>query len=124
MRNLVFLNPINLKSDNFSTVRLGSKWGDRTVDEANRLVYLVDTQGKSYGTAEVTSCWTGLLADIPALMIECSHDPVSRTWSGVAQILAGIYKDAKVGYHTIVTVLQLKYTGSAIESATPGLILP
>ena len=116
MRNLVFLNPVNLVSQNFSTVRVGSKWAERTVDEAERSVYLVDSTGKSHGTAEVISCWTGPLAEIPALMLECSHDPVHRTWSGVAQSLAGIYQDEKVGYDTIVTILQLKHTGSAIKA--------
>lgn len=117
---LKFLNPVGLTSENFSTVRIGTKWAERTVPESAEervSVELVDGNGRSLGTAVCKGAWTGPLSQVPALLLECSHDPVLRTWSGVAQSLAGIYNDSSVGYETIVTVLQLQYTGSIIKLA-------
>lgn len=118
---LQFLNPVGLKGENFSTVRLGRKWAERTVDEANRTVELVDGQGRSFGTAKVLDCWVGRLADVPALLLECEHDPVCRTWSGLAQVLAAVYEGNEIEYSTVVTVLRLEYTGSIIKIASPGM---
>ena len=117
MNKLKFLNPVGIKSDNFSTVRLGTKWAERSKPEEGSKVTgieLADGEGNVLGTAVIRGCWTGPLAELPALLVECSHDPVCRTWSGVAQTLAGIYKDPNIGYETIVTVLQCSYTGSSI----------
>lgn len=129
MQKLQFLNPVGIKSDNFSTVRLGSKWAERTKPESQDeqvSVELTGPKGESMGTALVRGCWVGPLAQVPALLVECNHDPVMRTWSGVAQVIAGIYAevDDKIGYDTIITVLQLEYTGSVIQTPKPGLILP
>lgn len=124
MNKLKFLNPIGIKSDNFSTVRLGTKWAERTKPEEGSTVTaveLTDAEGGVLGTAVVKGCWVGPLAQLPALLLECSHDPVCRTWSGVAQILSGIYEEP-MNYETVVTVLQLSYTGSIIK--TQPLILP
>ena len=115
MRKLQFLNPVGLVSDNFSTVRIGSKWAIRTVEEEDRSLLLVDGTGASQGTARVIGCWTGELSALPAILIETCNDPVMRTWSGVAQILSGLHPDEDVGFSTTVTVLQLKHTGSIIK---------
>ena len=115
MHKLEFLNPVGLISDNFSTVRLGTKWAECTADEDRRGVSLVDASGTSFGTACVLDCWSGPLHALPAMLVENSHDPITRTWSGVAQVLAAIYVDEEVGYETIVTVLRLKHTGSLIK---------
>lgn len=114
---LEFLNPVGVVSANFSTVRLGKDWAERTQDERDRSIHLVDSKGKSLGGAEVMDCWTGPLSALPALLIEVCHDPVCRTWSGVAQILAGLYDSDEmiIGFDTVVTVLRLKHTGSIIK---------
>lgn len=109
------MNPVGLISDNFCTVRLGDKWATRTVDEDQRSVSLVDAAGTSYGTAQVVDCWSGPMHALPAMMIESNHDPVMRTWSGVAQVMDAIYENEQIGYETIVTVLRLKHTGSLIQ---------
>lgn len=119
---LKFLNPVGLKNENFSTVRLGRNWAERTVEESQRTVELVDGEGKSHGTAKVVDCWVGRLADVPAILLECEHDPVCRTWSGLAQVLAAVYENEQVDYDTIITVLRLQYTGSLIKIASPGIL--
>jgi hypothetical protein len=124
MHKLAFRNPVNLTNQLFSTVRLGEKWAERTTrleDGKPITVELVDAQGKSLGTALSLSCWVGSVVDMPAILLECVNDPIMRTWSGAAQILANCYPDAKVGYETIVTILELKYMGSILR---PQLILP
>ena len=118
MYTLKFINPVGLKSENFSTVRLGEQWAERTKPESISdpvNVYLNDDDGNSKGTANVVSCWTGPLAELPAMLLEISHDPVLRTWSGAAQVLASLYPETEIEYGTIVTVLQLQYTGSIIQ---------
>lgn len=107
-------------SANFSTVRLGTEWAERTQDERDRSIHLVDGAGKSLGGAEVLDCWSGPLSALPAILIEVCHDPVCRTWSGVAQILAGMYDsdDLTIGFDTVVTVLRMKHTGSIIQLIT------
>lgn len=125
MNKLKFLNPTGIKAEVFSTVRLGTKWAERTAPEEGQQVVgveLADGEGKALGNAVVIGCWTGPLVQVPAFLLECSHDPVCRTWSGVAQTLAGIYKDPSVGHDTIITVLQCSYRGSVIE--TPKLFIP
>jgi hypothetical protein len=120
MHQLQFLNPVGLKNEFFSTVRLGRKWAERTVPEKPGefvTVGLVDGDGKSIGTAKVVDCWVGRLSDVPAILLECHHDPVCRTWSGLAQVLTAIYENEQVDYGTSVTVLRLEYQGSAIQAA-------
>lgn len=122
---LQFLNPVGLKGENFSTVRLGRKWAERTVPEKPGefvTVELVDGDGKSYGTAKVIDCWVGRLVDVPAILLECEHDPVCRTWSGLAQVLAAVYEPEVIEFGTIVTVLRLEYTGSLIKVASPAIL--
>lgn len=125
MNKLKFLNPVGIKSDNFSTVRLGDKWAKRTeLEEGQQVcgIELADRDGKVLGTAVVRGCWVGPLADVPAILLECCHDPVYRTWSGVKLMLVSIYKDPTISYVTLVTVLQVAYTGPVIK--TPDLIVP
>ncbi len=123
MHKLKFANPVGVRNENFSTVRMGTKWAERTEPNGDErvTVELVAPDGKSMGTAIVRGCWTGPLAQLPGMLLESSHDPVCRTWSGAAQVLAGLHPDEKVGYDTVVTCLQLEYTGSIIK--TPDLIL-
>ncbi len=124
MNTLKFLNPVGIKSDNFSTVRLGTKWAERTVPEEGSPVTgveLADGKGGVLGTAVVKGCWTGPMIQIPAFLLECSHDPVCRTWSGVVLALQVIYGQP-IGLDTVVSVLQLSYTGSVVS--TPKLIFP
>lgn len=125
MIDLEFINPVGLKSDNFSTVRFGKEWAERTQPEKPgdfKTVNMVDAQGKSVGTAKVVGAWVGRLADLPAILIECHHDPVCRTWSGVAQTIAGLHREDNVGYETVVTVLQLQYSGGLIKAASATVL--
>lgn len=118
MYKLEFMNPIGLTNEVFSTARLGIKWAERSApkgEDGFLKVELVDTNGNSFGTATVVGCWTGPLSQAPALLLECSHDPVCRTWSGLAQVMAGVYEGEEVSYETIISVLQLRYTGKAIQ---------
>lgn len=124
MHRLAFANPVGLKSENFTTVRIGEDWGERTHSLEDRVVELIGTDNESLGTAKVWDCWVGPLHALPAIMLEASHDPICRTWSGVAQVLHAEHPDAEVGYDTTITVLRLSYTGSIIKAMGPKLVLP
>lgn len=122
MQKLEFTKSTNICGI-FSTVRLGSEWGERTQpgeDGEFVTLHLVDAQGASLGTAQAVGCWVGRLVELPAQAIECHQDPIQRTWSGIAEILAGTHPDEEITYDTIVTVLQLKHTGGLVKLAGAG----
>ena len=127
MHKIAFLNPEGIKAERFSTVRLGSKWAERTKPESlDKLVSveLVDGDGNSLGIAVAMSCWYGPIAEVPAMMLECEHDPICRTWSGLRLILQMCYPKEEITPHTTVSVLELHYTGSVIKIPEKRLILP
>ena len=116
MHKLIFQNPVGLVSANFSTVRLGDEWGKRMQDGTDLNIYLADSAGTSHGTAEVQDHWTGPMVLAPAILLEPHHDPVCRTWSGLAQVLNATAPEGEVAdFNTIITVLRLKHTGSIIK---------
>ena len=124
MHKLEFLNPVGTNNPDFTTVRLGTKWAERTQpgEDGTPVEVELVCDGRSLGKGEVFGCWTGSLAMLPALLLEAEHDPVCRTWSGLRAVLAGTYPDEEWTMETVVTVLQVRYVGSII--ATPDLILP
>lgn len=113
---LPFLNPVNLKQENFTVVLLGETWAERTQDEENRELLMVDGAKNVIGTAQVMDALVCKLVNVPAISLEAHHDPVCRTWSGMAQVLAGGTEEV-VEFDTLVTVLRLKYTGSLVKLA-------
>lgn len=120
MQRIVFQTPINLRSEDYVTFRLGNKWEQRTKAESARKLLLTDGSGNTLGVAAVVDCWVGPLMAVPAQLTEMAHDPICRTWSGLASILSMYYNSdaTRINPGTVITALRLRYEGSHIEIAS------
>lgn len=90
----------------FTTIRLGKQWFD-DVSEGQEIA-LEDVDGKIFGYAKVLDKCTIEVARVPASLLEISHDPLFRTYSGAIMGLRSLYRE-DITPNDVVSVVILEF---------------
>lgn len=80
MKQIIIYNPVNLSGHH--TFTAGFRGTMEKISEGED-VQLVDTNGQDLSTVTVINRWQGALCDAPAILLEMSHDPLQRTFTGL-----------------------------------------
>lgn len=106
---MTFIAPVGL-TGRFTTVRLGDKWLKAL--RPGETVQMLDGEKGVLGTAKAMDIWNGDLAQVPASLCEMAHDPLMRTYSGLAMGMRVCYRDtpgAVIAPDTNVTVIVMEF---------------
>jgi len=101
MHELKFKNPVFHKGINY-TVRNGSMWYRRLVDEASVLRSDVLIDGIEIKVVDVLMC---KYRDIPAFVLEYEHDPDCRNFAGLSKAMQCAYPNWTGNPQKIVTCI-------------------
>lgn len=81
MKRLTIHNTHNLLGDPFAAAFLTKKLSGKFAVGEEVQLETADNQDLMY--AEIQDAWTGPIAEVPALILEQSNDPLQRTFSGL-----------------------------------------
>lgn len=117
MKRITIHNPCNLNIGPIAATLLGDDYRDLKSGEEVQLVTPAD---QDLMFAEVLNVWAGPLAHAPAMLLEMSHDPLQRTFSGVHMHLVARRdkQDTNIDQETVVSILVLRPKQSTLIRPT------
>jgi len=115
MKQVVIHNPLYLEGSSFAHAFRGLL--DIRQDQE---IHLVDTQGQDLMFSTVVDIWQGMLAHVPAMLLELSSDPLQRTFTGLhTHLMLHRETDGQgTPLDTEITILVMKPKKSSIVRAT------
>ena len=85
--------------------------------EQGEEIQIQDSGGQDITYAEVLDMWSGPLSHLPACLLEMSHDPLSRTFTGAHTSLM-LKTGQPVALDAVVSILVIKPKTSTILRAS------
>lgn len=125
MEKLVFPAPLGLLyAYRYTTVRPGSEWWDKV--NLNDEIELCGPDGDAVAIGQVVDKWKGPVIQVPAALLEVSHNTLHRTFTGlIMSMSAALQRQATPNdIITILTLMPLRESRIHIAKEIPNVPTP
>lgn len=120
MKKLTIYNPVGLHGPMISACFIGDEYAAIQLKDE---VQLVSPSGQELIYAEVLDLFIGPLSNAPAILLEMTHDPLQRSFTGMHMHLLARYTNGEaIAPEAAITILVLRPKQSTLIRPTTGQV--